>query len=205
MDDLWDYEGRRTDCNFKSLTMYWYKYYIIVIKRTIKCRSIHGRWCLRQIPCNHNRVKWGTRDGDIEGEGNRDRKCECVCVRARDKSDHGRAFVGRHSRHRKLLGAAEPIARTPPQSTRFSGSKAFIKRTGGGGLPKQERASSLHTLHARGVYIIYLYVRVKRCIICTYNIYVCEPYARARLVRGSRVSNEWKTLTHKHLDCAINR
>lgn len=54
-----------------------------------------------------------------------------------DKSDHGRAFVGRHSRLRKLLGAAEPITRAPtplpPLTARFPGSKAFIKRPGGGG------------------------------------------------------------------------
>lgn len=64
---------------------------------------------------------------------------------------------------RKLLGAAEPIARTPPAAAaadeticaRFPGSKAFIKRPGGGheqtpqrpdderGLPKQNNIATV--------------------------------------------------------------
>lgn len=90
------------------------------------------------------------------GEKQRDKeRRDYSSERESDKSDRGASFCRASlPRHRKLLGAAEPIARARPSApprtplrcrpTRFPGSKAFIKRPASKlrddmcGLPKQK-------------------------------------------------------------------
>lgn len=69
-------------------------------------------------------IKRGNEGGEKEREREREEKGKArTRYRENDKSDHGRAFVGRQSRHRKLLGAAEPIARISPPPPPFPGTE----------------------------------------------------------------------------------